>query len=457
MHSNSINTILVQQRNFFATHTTKTVAYRIDLLKKLKKMIIDHKESIMQALFMDLKKSSFQAYTSELSPCLEEINMAIRCLAQWAKNRSVKTPLSFFPLKSSILPEPRGIVLIISPWNFPFQLLIMPLIGALAAGNCALLKPSEFAPHTADVIKNLIEKTFDQAIIAVVKGGIPETQELLQEQFDYIFFTGSPSVGKIVMHAAAEHLTPLTLELGGQNPCIVDATATLTTAAKRITWAKFYNAGQNCLAPNYLFVHKKIKDSLIDAMKCSISSWYPHGYTRIISQHHFDRLSSLLRQDGNVVVGGKTDSIQLYIEPTLIDTIQKHSTLLKEEIFGPILPIITFEDIQEVIDYINAQPKPLALYVFSNDRALHKKVINETSSGSVGINDMLLQAMNLHLPFGGVGRSGFGAYHGKASFDTFSHYKSIIKNSSWLDNPVRYPPHKRLQAWYKNFLSFFNT
>lgn len=454
MEISNSHTVIEQQRLFFATQTTKSVRYRITLLKKLKKMLIDYEADILNALFQDLGKPPFEAYLSEIYPCLQEINILLKNLTCLTQAHPVKTPWPLWPIKSYVQAEPFGIVLIISPWNFPVQLLILPLIGALAAGNCAILKPSEHAPYTSNLIQLLIEKVFERSIVAVVPGGIPETEKLLQEKFDYIFFTGSPQVGRIIMQAAAQHLTPFTLELGGQNPCIVDKNVTISITAKRITWAKFYNAGQNCLAPNYLLIHKEVKKDFIAAMRNYIHSWYNPGYARIINENHFERLSAFL-QKGTIIVGGKTDRAQLYIEPTIIDVSQTNNVLITEEIFGPILPILTYQHIDEALAIINTQPKPLALYLFSTDKIVQQKITSETSSGSIGINDLLLQGINLNLPFGGVGLSGFGAYHGKYSFKTFSHYKSIIKNSLFCDNKFRYRPYTYMHTLYKRFLSFF--
>ncbi len=362
-----------------------------------------------------------------------------------------------FPYSGRIQPEPLGVVLIISPWNYPFHLLISPLVGAIAAGNCAVLKPSEFAPYTSGLIANLIEKTFEPAYIAVVEGGVETSQTLLAEKFDYIFFTGGNAVGKIVMAAAAKHLTPVTLELGGKSPCLVDTEIDVEKTARRICWGKFINAGQTCIAPDYLLVNKKIKNSLLDSIKkCLLEFYGEHpanspDYARIIHQNHFDRLVKFL-QDGEILIGGETNRDELYISPTVIDKVSWEAPIMQEEIFGPILPVIEYTDIAEAIAKINSRPKPLALYLFSDNKDLQQQVLQSTSSGGVCLNDTLIQSGVPSLPFGGVGDSGIGSYHGKASFDTFSHYKSVVQNSFWLDLKWRYPPYEGKLSFLKRLI-----
>lgn len=448
--SSSILGIIQQQRVYFSIGSTYSVLSRIQTLKKFKKALVAHEKAIQEALYKDLKKPSFEAFSGELFLVLQEIKLALRSLESWTQPYHVSTPWYLWPSKSSVHPEPRGCVLIIAPWNYPLQLNLIPLIGAIAAGNCALIKPSEFAPHTAAILDQIISKIFDPGHVSVIQGDSTIAQQLLIHQFDYIFFTGSTRVGKIVMHAAAEYLTPLTLELGGKSPCIIHKDASINLAAKRIAWGKFMNAGQNCVAPDYLLVHKDIKDAFITALKTSITHLYgsdpsySNDYARIINEQHFDRLSALLSQ-GTIIVGGQIKKSDLYIAPTVIDNPKLQSPIMQEEIFGPLLPIITYGHINEAIEFINKKPKPLALYVFSLDHSIiHKKIINETSSGGVGINDVVVQVASVCLPFGGVGMSGFGQYHGKKSFDTFSHYKPIIK-SNRMSFAFRFPPYKKLQ------------
>lgn len=435
-----------------------SIVTRIQHLRRLKQCILKHQELILQALYDDVAKPRFEAYTSEIVVCLNEIDLMINTICRWSQPQRVKTPFILMPGSSYIYPEPYGTVLIIAPWNFPVQLLLLPLIGALAAGNCAVLKPSEHAPHTSRLIKIILEQEFEPTIVSVVEGGIPETKALLAQKFDYIFFTGSTRVGKIVMHAAAEHLTPLTLELGGKNPCIVDADSCLDTAAKRIVWGKFYNAGQNCLSPNYLFVDTRIKAQLIERLQFYIQKFYNQSgeaMSRIINRTHFDRLVSLLNE-GTIMHGGTYDAQRLRIEPTLIEGISRQSPLIQEEIFGPILPVLSYTDINEALTFIRSQPKPLALYIFSHNKKLQNLILTTTSSGSVAINDTVMQNTNPNLPFGGVGLSGFGNYHGKASFDTFSHYKSVMKKSCWFDiASLRYPPYGRLHRFLATIIRYF--
>jgi len=348
--------------------------------------------------------------------------------------------------KGYIYPEPYGLALIIAPWNYPFQLMLSPLVGAMAAGNCAILKPSEVSPHSSRAINEIISNNFDSSYISVIEGGIEESQALLAEKFDYIFYTGSTNVGKIVMSAAAQHLTPVTLELGGKSPCIAEPELNIDIAAKRIIWGKYFNAGQTCIAPDYLLVNKSIKARLIARIKEYIAEFYgeepalsPH-YARIINERHFDRISGLM-DEGEIIAGGQTDRDERYIAPTVIDEITLTSKIMQEEIFGPILPILEYEDLQEAVNIINSKPKPLALYLFTNDKKKQEKVLKETSSGGVCINDTIFHLTPPDLPFGGVGDSGMGCYHGKYSFNTFTHNKSAFKQTVLYDLKFRYPPY----------------
>lgn len=442
----NIPELLQKQKDFFDTGTTKNIDFRLTQLKKLKQLIKTHESEIIQALKADLHKSEFESYATELF-IIREIDYAIKHLKNWTKPQKAPLPLKLIQYSAEIIPEPLGIVLIMGAWNYPFQLIIAPLVGAIASGNCAIIKPSELAPHTSNFFAEIISKYFESDYIAVVEGGIETSQQLLREKFDHIFFTGSPAVGKIVMAEAAKTLTPVTLELGGKSPCIVDTDINLKHTAKRIIWGKFINAGQTCVAPDYLLVNQAIKPDLIAALKTTIREFYSENpanspdYPRIINQKHFEHLTKLLN-NGEIIIGGDTKPEELYISPTLIDQISLTDPIMQTEIFGPILPIIEYTDIETAIALINSQPKPLALYLFTRNQQLQKHILQNTSSGGVCINDIAMQFAVSSLPFGGVGNSGIGSYHGKASFDTFSHYKSVLKNSFWLDINWRYAPYK---------------
>lgn len=443
--SSKLSDLIQQQRQFFATGQTKEISFRLEQLKRLKQAISDRKPEIIQAVKADLHRPEFEAYFEIAA--ISEVNYAIKHLKSWAKPKKVSLPLDQLPGKAQIYPEPLGVVLIIGPWNYPFQLMISPLVGAIAAGNCAILKPSELASHTSTVVSQLIQDTFDPAYVTAIEGDAEVSQKLLQEKFDHIFFTGGTKIGQIVMEAAAKNLTPVTLELGGKSPCIVDTDIHLEYAAKRIAWGKFINAGQTCIAPDYLLVDRKIKPNLLEALQKSIQEFYGNDpatspdYGRIINPHHFQRLSQLL-QEGEIIIGGQTNPEENYIAPTIIDGLSWNSKIMEEEIFGPILPVLTYEDLGDAITQINARPKPLALYIFSQDKAKQQRVLQQTSSGGICINDTVMQVGVSSLPFGGVGESGIGSYHGKASFDTFSHQKSVLSKSLFLDLKWRYAPYQ---------------
>ena len=452
-----IKKIIAEQRKFFATGKTKDIDFRRQQLEQLKVAIKKNTQAILDALYADLHKPEFEAYF-ELA-VTQDIDYALKHLKSWVKPKKVKTPLIQFPSSACIYPEPLGVVLIIGPWNYPFSLMISPLIGAIAAGNCSILKPSEIAPHTSRILAEIIEANFAPEYIAAIEGGVETSQQLLAEKFDRIFFTGGTRVGKIIMAAAAKHLTPVTLELGGKSPCIVDRDLDLTEAAKRITWGKFINAGQICIAPDYLLVNSAIKADLLAEIKKSINDFYGDNpaespdYGRIINQNQFDRLSTLL-QEGNILVGGETNPRDLYIAPTIIDDITPDSPIMQEEIFGPILPVLAYDDLDEAISIINSRSKPLALYIFSRNKKLQTKILQNTSSGGVCINDTVMQVSINELPFGGVGDSGIGSYHGKASFDTFSHHKSVLSKSFFLELNWRYAPYKeKIEQFKKMFTS----
>ncbi|MEA5499677.1 aldehyde dehydrogenase [Limnoraphis robusta] len=440
-----VETLIQQQRQFFATGQTKNVNFRREQLQRLKQAIIDHQGDIIAGVKADLNRPEFEAYFEIAS--VSEVNYAIKHLKSWTKPKKVPTSIDQFPASAQIFPEPLGVVLIIGPWNYPFQLMISPLVGAIAAGNCAILKPSEIAANTSKVVAKMIQKTFDPAYVAAVEGGVETSQALLAQKFDHIFFTGGTKIGKIVMEAAAKHLTPVTLELGGKSPCIVESDVQLDYTAKRIAWGKFLNAGQTCIAPDYLLVHRQIKTPLLEKIKQNIQEFYGENpekspdYCRIISPRQFERLAGFL-QNAKVIVGGQTNPEDHYIAPTLLDQVSWDDPVMQEEIFGPILPVLEYNDLGEAIAQINSRPKPLALYFFSKDQAKQQQVLQNTSSGGVCLNDTVLQFSGTYLPFGGVGESGMGSYHGKASFDTFSHYKSILINNFLIDIKLRYAPYQ---------------
>lgn len=446
-----IPSVLSQQRSFFSTGQTQDIEFRLSQLRRLQQIIRERQDDILQALQADLHKPAYEAMMTELV-VLQEIEHTLKHVRSWAKPKSVPATLLQMPARGKIYPEPLGVVLIIGAWNYPFYLTIAPLIAAIAAGNCAIVKPSELAPHTSRIVAELIEKTFDPAYVKVIEGGIETSQALLAEKFDHIFFTGSPAVGKVVMAAAAQHLTPVTLELGGKSPCIVDQAVDLDIAARRIAWGKFLNAGQTCIAPDYVLVDRHIQPAFLSALKNQIQQLYPNGtaetsdYARLISDRHFVRVVELIQPD-RILIGGETDAASRYIAPTVV-TAAWDDPVMQTEIFAPVLPILEYNTLTEAIEQINQRPKPLALYVFSQNRQVCDRVVRETSSGGVCINDTILHIAPPHLPFGGVGNSGMGQYHGKAGFDTFSHYKSVLARPFWLELPIRYPPYSgKVKRW----------
>ncbi|MDT0758089.1 aldehyde dehydrogenase [Staphylococcus epidermidis] len=443
---------------FFNTHKTKNLKFRKQQLKLLSKNIKNHENELLDALYKDLGKSKVEAYATEIGMLLKSIKLMRKELKNWSKTKQTDTPLYLFPTKSYIKKEPYGTVLIIGPFNYPVQLVFEPLIGAIAAGNTAIVKPSELTPHVAIVIKDIIEDTFDEAYVSVIEGGIEETQALLSLPFDYMFFTGSEKVGKIVYEAAARKLIPVTLELGGKSPVIVDDTANIKVASERISFGKFTNAGQTCVAPDYILVQRKVKNDLIKALKKTITEFYGENiekspdFGRIVNQKHFNRLNDLIQiHKDNVVFGGNSSKEDLYIEPTLLDNITNDNKIMKEEIFGPILPIITYDNFDEVLEIIQSKSKPLSLYLFSEDENMTHRVVEELSFGGGAINDTLMHLANPNLPFGGVGSSGIGQYHGKYSFDTFSHMKSYTFKSTRLESSLFFPPYKGKFKYIKTF------
>ncbi len=453
-----IQTTIAKQRAFFATGKTKDYDFRVSQLQKLSQLIKENEQLILDALYADLRKPAIEAFGSEILGTLSEIKFVLKHLKSWMKPQKVGTPINLFPSSSYIHTEPLGVVLIVAPWNYPFVLTIQPLIGAIAAGNCTILKPSEHTPNTSSAIAKIINTNFDPSFISAIEGGIETNQALLAEKFDHIFFTGGTAIGKIVMEAAAKHLTPVTLELGGKSPCIVDESSNLDITAKRIIWGKFYNAGQTCVAPDYLLVQKSIKPALIEKLLEYVKTFFGENpqqsadFGRVVNERQFDRLVGLL-DEGKILIGGQHDRSDRYIAPTLIDQVSPNSKIMAEEIFGPILPILEYEQISEAIAFVNAQPKPLALYLFSSNKTNQAQILQEISFGGGCLNDIIMHLGNPELPFGGVGNSGMGSYHGKASFDTFSHRKSILKNSFRFDLKWRYPPYTMTLESLKKFVN----
>lgn len=432
---NNYQELTKKQLSFFNSGKTKDVAFRIETLKKLRELVVRHEDDILKAVKADLNKPEMEAKRAEVGLVLSEIDFAVENLAEWAAPKEVETPSTHAGAKSYIYQDPYGLALVIAPWNYPFQLAVSPVVGAIAAGNCVVLKPSELTPHTSSLLAKMFNENFPEEYLTVVEGEVATSTALLKENFDYIFFTGSTMVGKIVAEAAAKHLTPVTLELGGKSPTIVHEDANIEEAAKRIARGKFANAGQTCVAPDYILVQRNVKDELLANLKQVVINTYGEDvsqnldFPHVVSEKHFDRLNSFLT-NGDIVFGGKTDRSRLFIEPTVLDNISWEDNVMQDEIFGPILPVIVYDEISEVIEAIVKRPKPLALYLFSEDEAIQDHILNSVSFGGGSINDTINHMTSHYLPFGGVGDSGMGAYHGKASFDTFSHAKSILKRSN---------------------------
>lgn len=436
--------LIERQRAYYRMGETRDIEFRVTKLKQLRDAILSSEERIEAALWHDLHKSAYESYLTEISIALQELDDHIRHLRRWAKPHKAATPMQLFGSRSRIVCEPLGLVLIIAPWNYPVQLLMAPLIGALAAGNCVVLKPSPYTPHVSAVMADLVADVFAPEHVTVVQGGREINQELLAERFDYLFFTGSPSLGKVVMKAAAEHLTPVTLELGGKSPCIVDQGADLELAARRLVWGKFLNAGQTCIAPDYLLVQSNVKAHLLERIGHYIRAFYgvqpreSPDYPRIVRVEAVDRIAGLMRS-GTIIHGGEINREERYIAPTVIDGIQPDDPVMQEEIFGPVLPVMEFHALEEAIRYVNAHEKPLALYYFGN-RTSAREVLANTTSGGACINDTIMHIANPHLPFGGVGNSGMGRYHGHDSFLTFSNRRSVLHSTTRWDISLKYPP-----------------
>ncbi|OFW56953.1 MAG: aldehyde dehydrogenase [Candidatus Solincola sediminis] len=446
-----IGSIVDRQREFFASGASQDYSFRIEQLQKLKFMLKKYQGDMIQAASEDLGKPRFETFISEIALMFGEVDYALSNLRCWMTPEKAKMPFAFIATQGSIYPEPYGVSLVVSPWNYPFMLVFSPLVGSIAAGNCTILKPSEVSVNSSHLVARMVADTFDPRYVTAIEGGMEVNRPLMAEKSDYIFFTGSSAVGKAWMEAAAKHLTPVTLELGGKSPCIVDNEARIEVAAERIVWGKFLNAGQTCIAPDYLLVQEDIKSELLKRITHYIGSFYgknpatSRNYGRIINGSHFDRISRLL-DSGRVLAGGDMNRDDLYIGPTVIDDISWDSAIMQEEIFGPLLPVISYGALDEAISMVNARPRPLALYFFSTNTAAQDRIVRETSSGGVTINSTLLQYSTQTLPYGGLGNSGMGAYHGKGSFDTFTHYKSVFNQRIPVDFIIR-PPYPNLRIF----------
>lgn len=442
-----IHQLLDGQKQYFAQGHTRSYEFRVKQLMTLKQTILNHQTELEQALYEDLGKSRFESYTSEIGFILASTTHALRHLKKWMKPKKQKTPLHMMPSKSKIIYQPYGCVYIIGPYNYPFQLLMEPLIGAIAAGNCVVLSPSELTPHVASVTIRIIAEAFEQKYVTCVDGGIENNTLLLHAGFDDIFFTGSVGVGKIVMQAAAEQLTPVTLELGGKSPVIIEKSANLPIACQRIVWGKLMNAGQTCVAPDYVFVPKELKTEFLQQMKAVLKEFYGENpkdsedYGRIVNQRHVQRLKTIIETDrADLFCGGRVDEAQRYIEPTILCPQSMEAACMQEELFGPILPVIEYTSLEQAISYINANPKPLAFYIFSENQEKIEQIIGQTISGGVSVNDTISHIINPHLPFGGVGTSGMGNYHGVYSFYAFSHARSVLQKTTKIKLELTYPP-----------------
>ena len=457
MTEQEINSLVTRQRKFFQTGATLPVSVRITALRGLYTAIVKYENEIHDALKKDLGKSGFESYMCETGLVLEEISYMLKHIRRFAGEKRVRTPLAQFHSRSFKKPSPYGVTLIMSPWNYPFMLTLSPLVDALAAGNTAVVKPSAYSPNTSEILRKILSQCFDPQYVAVVTGGRAENTCLLREHFDYIFFTGSQTVGKEVMRNAAEYLTPVTLELGGKSPCIVDQTADIRLAARRIVFGKYLNCGQTCVAPDYIYCHRSVKDSLVKEIQRQIQLQYGEeplhnpDYGKIINKKHFDRILGLI-EEKKIVHGGNSDRDTLRIGPTVLDNVTFADPVMQEEIFGPLMPVLVFDNLDEAITRINAMPHPLALYFFTSDKAAAKDVTSRCGFGGGCINDTIIHLATTEMGFGGFGESGMGAYHGKTGFDTFSHYKSIVDKKTWIDLPMRYQPYRKM---HEKMVRFF--
>lgn len=444
----NINSVVEAQRKYFESGATRSTEFRIEMLKKLRQSILDNGRAIAGALMYDLNKQPYETYMCETGLVLEEIGYHIKHLAGWDRVRRVPGSLAQLPGSGRICPEPYGVVLIMAPWNYPVQLCLMPLIGAISAGNCAVIKPSAYAAESSHVIRKIISDAFPPEYISVIEGGRAENQALLEEKFDYIFFTGSPKVGHLVMEEASKNLTPVTLELGGKSPVIVDETANIARAARRIAFGKVLNAGQTCVEPDYLLIQRGVRDRFIEEYKKALKSFFPRGdmsmMVHIINDKHFERLTAVLAS-GTAVIGGGSDKASRFIEPTVLVDVPLDSPAMQEEIFGPVLPVLCYDEIDECISFIRSRPRPLALYMFSEDRTAQDRVLNACSFGGGCINDTILHLASSNMSFGGVGNSGMGSYHGKKSYETFTHFRSVLRQPTAVDVPLRYLPYNAVK------------
>lgn len=450
MEREEIRTIIESQRIFFASGKTFDIKYRLEVLKKLRSLIIKNEQEIADALWKDFRKPEFEVIATESRFVIKELNFTIRNLKRWARNRRVRTPIVHFLSHSYVAPQPYGQVLILSPWNFPFQLAFMPLIAALSAGNCVILKVSKQAPNIISVMEKILDQ-FPKELVAMTNGDHTISEYLLDQKFDYIFFTGSPAIGKYVMQKAAVNLTPVSLELGGKNPCVIAADAKLCYAAKRIAWGKFLNGGQTCVSPDYLLIDKKVKDKFLDLITKEVRLFYgenpekSNDFARVISAASVTRLAGFMNT-GEIVTGGTTDISTRYVAPTIIKDVKPGDPVMQEEIFGPVLPVIDFDDFEEVYSIIEQNPKPLATYIFSQSKRLIREFMLRTQSGNAAVNETVMQIASPYLPYGGIGSSGLGRYHGKKSFETFSNMRSVLVKSNLLDIWLRYPPYSKLKT-----------
>lgn len=454
----TIPTAVARARAAFENGRTRPLEWRRAQLRRIKAMLEEHEAELTAALAADLGKPPLEAYMADVGFVISDVELTLKHLDRWTRPRRVRTPMTSQPAKSWIVREPLGVALVIAPWNYPVQLLLAPMVAAIAAGNAVVAKPSELAPATSAVVARLIEEYLDPEAVAVVEGGVAETTALLAERFDYIFYTGNGRVARVVMEAAAKNLTPVTLELGGKSPTVVARDAKIEMAARRIAWGKFLNAGQTCVAPDYVLVDSAVEDRLVKALADAVRGFYgpdprqSTDYGRIVNDAHFRRLEKLLG-DGEVVVGGETDESSRYIAPTVLRNVRADAPIMEEEIFGPILPVVTVDGVGEAISFVNRRDKPLALYVFTESRDTADLVVRETSSGGACINATVLHLANTELPFGGVGESGMGAYHGESGLETFSHHKSVMARSTRFDIPIMYPPYARWkERLFRRFL-----
>ncbi len=451
----SIKTTIHQQRAFFNSNITKDIQYRKKALKRLEKLLQENETALYTAIYSDFQKSEFETYTTELSIIYHEISVALKKLSSWAKPKRVASDMLNFPSKSYIYSEPLGSVLIIGAWNYPYGLSLAPVITALAAGNTVILKPSEISIHTSNIMAKLINENFDSHYFCVIEGGVETTTEILEEKFDKIFFTGSTMVGRIVYQAAAKYLTPVVLELGGKSPTFILKDADITISAKRIVWAKFLNAGQTCVAPDYLLIEDCIKEKFVQALKKEIDKQFSQledNYVQIINERNFKRLESLIEEE-KVIYGNKRDPQKRLITPTLLDNVTFEDKIMQEEIFGPLLPIISFDNLDDVIKELKTRPKPLSCYIYTQNSKCSDKIIQEFSFGGGAINDSVMHLTSENLPFGGVGESGMGSYHGKFGFDEFSHFKSILKKNTFFEFPIKYAPYSAFKLKIIKILS----